>query len=185
MSAIPKQRLLTAEEFAALPRDNMRLELVRGEILAMPPAFGGHGKTAMRLGVVLGQYVLSHQLGEVYAAETGFLVARNPDTVRAPDVAFIQASRVPPIETDDGWVPVVPDLAAEVVSSGDRVSEVADKVHMWMDAGVRMVLVVLPAAGAVEVHRAGQPLVTLHAGDMLDGADVVPGFTASVTALFV
>ena len=183
MSAVPQQRLLTAEEFAALPRDNMRLELVRGEILAMPPAFGGHGKTAMRLGVALGQYVLTHQLGEVYAAETGFLVARNPDTVRAPDVAFIQASRVPPIETDDGWVPVVPDLVAEVVSSGDRVSEGADKVRMWLDAAVRMVLVVQPATRTLEVHQYGQQPVTLHAGDTLDGADVVPGFAASVVTL--
>ena len=119
----------------------------------MSLAFGGHGKTAMRLGVALGQYVLTHQLGEAYAAETGFLVARNPDTVRAPDVAFIQASHVPPVETDDGWLPVGPDLVAEVVSPGDRVSEVADKARMWLDAGARMVLVVQPAVRTLEVHR--------------------------------
>jgi Uma2 family endonuclease len=77
--------LLTAEEFAALPREGLRLELIRGEIAAMPPAFGGHGKSAMRFGSLLGHFVMTHRLGEVYAAGTGFLVARDPDTVRAPD----------------------------------------------------------------------------------------------------
>jgi Uma2 family endonuclease len=87
---------LTAEEFAALPREGLRLELVRGELRAMPPAFSDHGYTAMQLGTLLGHYILANGLGRIYAAETGFLLARNPDTVRAPDFAFIQASRVTP-----------------------------------------------------------------------------------------
>lgn len=89
MSAIHRGTI-TAEEFAALPRDGLRTELVRGEIVAKPPAFTDHGETAMRLSIILGQYVLEHDLGELYIAETGFLIARNPDTICAPDLAFIQ-----------------------------------------------------------------------------------------------
>lgn len=182
MSAQPKH-LLTAEEFAALPREGLRLELIRGEIVAMPPTFDDHGEVALRLAVLLGQYVLANNLGRMYAAETGFLIATNPDTVRAPDLAFIASGRLPPRGTP-GWVRVIPDLVAEVVSSGDRASEIADKVRMWLDAGVQMVWVLSPGRQVVEVHRQGRPVVILHDGDTLDGADVVSGFTAAVSAVF-
>jgi Uma2 family endonuclease len=82
--------LLTAEEFAALPHKGLRLELIKGELIAMPPTHGNHGVPAMRLSGLLTHYILTHQLGEVYAAERGFLIAENSDTVRAPDFAFIQ-----------------------------------------------------------------------------------------------
>jgi len=178
------QHLLTAEEFTALPREGLRLELVRGEIHAMPPAFEDHGRTAMRLGVVLGQYVLANSLGEIYAAETGFLIARDPDTVRAPDAAFIQASRAPRQDEPPGWVRVMPDLVVEVVSSGDRATEVAEKMRTWLDVGVRLVWVVYPTRKVIEAHRPGQPALTLGVDDALDGYDVVPGFTAPVARVF-
>lgn len=182
MAAQP--HLLTAEEFAALPREGLRLELVRGEMRAMPPAFGDHGSAAMRLGVYLGQYILSHNLGEVFAAESGFLLARNPDTVRAPDFAFIQVSRAAPETTAANWIPVMPDLVVEVVSSGDRSLEVAEKVRMWLDAGVRLVWVVYPTRRAVDEHRPQQAPLTLTASDQLDGGEVVPGFTLPVAKIF-
>ena len=182
MAAQP--HLLTAEEFAALPREGLRLELVRGELRAMPPAFGDHGSAAMRLGAHLAAFILSHNLGEVYAAETGFLLARNPDTVRAPDFAFIQASRVTPETTAPNWNPVVPDLVVEVVSSSDRPLEVAEKVRMWLDAGVRLAWVVYPTRRDIEEHRPQRALVTLTASDQLDGGDGVPGFTLPVARIF-
>lgn len=178
------QHLLTADEFATLPREGLRLELVRGEISAMPPAFGWHGRTAMRLSIILGQYVLAQGLGETYAAETGFLIACDPDTVRAPDLAFIQSSRVPPLSSEDGWVRVIPDLVVEVVSSGDRMSEVAEKVQMWLDAGVRLIWVARPALRTIEIYRPGAAALTLGEDDDLDGYDVVPGFIAPVSQIF-
>lgn len=183
MSA-PPQHLLTAEEFAALPLDGMRYELVRGEIVTMPPTFGSHGKPAMRLGAYLTTFVLTRKLGETYAAETGFLIARNPDTVRAPDVAFIQASRLTPETDANVWIPVIPDLVAEVVSSGDRPTEIAEKVRMWLDAGVRLVWVAFPGMRTIEVHRPSQPLRTLRDGEALAGEDVVPGFAVAVSDVF-
>ena len=178
------QHLLTAEEFAALPREGLRLELVRGEIRAMPPAFDDHGETAMLIGIELGIYVVTHKLGKVYAAETGFLIAQDPDTVRAPDFAFIRADRVPPKGPKPGWVRVMPDLVVEVVSSGDRATEVAEKTQTWLAAGVRLVWVVYPTRKVIEVHRPGQAVLALGVDDALDGYDVVPGFTAPVARVF-
>ncbi|HLY32693.1 MAG TPA: Uma2 family endonuclease [Ktedonobacterales bacterium] len=176
--------LLTAEDFAALPTKGMRLELVRGEIQAMAPAFGDHGAVAMTLSGYVTHYVQSKKLGKVYAAETGFLIARNPDTVRAPDFAFIQASRVTPAATAAFWIPVIPDLVIEVVSSGDRPRAVTEKVNMWLDVGVRLVWVVYPAQREVIAYRPGQPEQHLSADDALDGFDVLPGFTAPVAEIF-
>ncbi len=176
--------LLTAEDLAALPTEGLRLELVRGELVAMPPTQGNHGTSAMRLGALVGHYILTHDLGEVYAAETGFLIERNPDTVRAPDFAFIAKERVTPETDAPTWVPVAPDLVMEVVSSGDRESEVATKVRMWLDAGVRLVWVVYPQRREVEIHRLGHPAEALAVSDTISGEDVVPGFTCPVAVVF-
>ena len=184
MSAVPKQRLLTAEEFAALPREGLRTELVRGEVRAMAPAFDDHGEVAMMIGILIGQHVLAHGLGRLYAAETGFLIARDPDTVRAPDLAFIRQERVPPRLGAPGWVREVPDLVAEVVSSGDRVAEIAEKAQMWLDAGVRVVLVVWPARRVIEVHQPDESVLTLGACDTLEGYSVVEGLALPVAQIF-
>lgn len=176
--------LLTAEEFAALPTEGMRLELVRGELRAMPPTRGNHGKPAMRLSGLLTYHILTHELGEVYAAETGFLLERNPDTVRTPDFAFISSARVTPETDAASWVPVVPDLVIEVVSSGDRETEVTSKVQMWLDVEVRLIWVVYPMRREVVVHRRERPATTLSLSDTLDGEDMVPGFSCPVAQIF-
>lgn len=177
------QHLLTAEEFAALPHEGLRLELVRGEIHAMPPAFGVHGEAAMRLGAALGHHVLSYRLGALYAA-TGFLVERKPDSVRAPDIAFVQSGSAPTRNERPGWMRVMPDAAVEVVCPCDRVADIPEKIAMWLDVGAQLVWVVYPTRKMIEVHRPGQPVLALGVDDALDGYDVVPGFTAPVARVF-
>lgn len=183
MSTLPQQTL-TAEEFAALDLGDARSELIEGVIHTMPPTFEDHGKYTVRLTVLLGHYVFTHRLGEMYAAETGFLLARNPDTVRAPDIAFIQRDRLPPPQPKPGWVSVIPDLVVEVASSGDRPVEIRWKAAMWLDAGVRLVWAVLPGERVVEVYHAGAAVARIPDSGALDGADVVPGFSAPVSAIF-
>jgi Uma2 family endonuclease len=178
------KHLLTAEEFAALPLAGMRSELIAGELRTMPPTFEDHGEITMRLSILLGQYVLAQRLGKLYAAETGFLIARDPDTVRAPDIAFIQQARLSAPRSAPRWVPIVSDLVVEVVSSNDRPAEVGAKVEMWLAAGVRLVWVVSPQARTVELHQPGASEATLMEGDTLDGADVIPGFSVSVADIF-
>ena len=148
----------------------------------MPPAFDDHGEASASVMAVLGEYVRSQRLGRMYAA-AGFLIAEYPDTVRAPDLAFIQTDRMPPPATP-GWVRVMPDLVAEVVSSGDRTTEIAEKVRMWLDAGGRLVWIVYPTRRVIEVMRPNEPALVLHEEDKLDGYDVVPGFTCPVGQVF-
>src|SRR5260370_14343060 len=176
------RHLLPGAEFAALPREGLGLELIRGEIAALPPAFDDHGEASASVMALLGEYVRSQGLGGMYAA-TGFLIAEHPDTMRAPDLAFIQTNRVPSPGTP-GWVRVMPDLVAEVVSSGDRTTEVAEKVRMWLDASGRLVWIVYPSRRAIEVVRPDEPALVLHDGDQLHGYDVVPGFACPIGQVF-
>jgi Uma2 family endonuclease len=178
-----QQGLLTAEEFAALPHEGLRLELIEGELHAMAPSYADHGDIVGALHVELGIYIRRNHLGKIYGAETGFLVARDPDTVRAPDIAFIQASRVTPAASAPNWNPIIPDLVVEVISSSDRDKDVASKTRMWLDAGVRLVWVVYPARREIVVHQP-DGATTLTDSETLGGEDVVPGFSLPVTDVF-
>ena len=139
-----RKTLLTAEELICLPTADRRYELVKGELFEMPPAGGRHGSVAMRIGSLLDTHVLANQSGYVFAAETGFILRRDPDTVRAPDASFVAKDRLPMGELPTGYVDVAPDLAVEVVSPSDRETEVLDKVEEWLQAGSRLVWVLYP-----------------------------------------
>jgi len=174
---------MTAEELFDLPDDGMRHELVEGELLTMTPAGAEHGRVALRVGARILAHVEEQGLGEAYAAETGFVVHRGPDTVRAPDVAFVAAERL----TGDrvrGFAELAPDLVVEVVSPSDRATEVASKAEMWLDAGVRLVWVVDPQARLAAVHHPGGLVTVLREDGVLDGEDVLPGFTLPLESLF-
>ena len=175
---------VTAEELLHLPDDGFHYELVRGELIKMAPAGSEHGKLAMEFGWRLAQYVRTHQLGNVYAAETGFHLASNPDTVRAPDAAFVSQSRVEEAGVVTGYWPGAPDLAVEVISPSDTYSQVQDKALHWLNAGTRMVVVVDPGQQTVTVYRSLTDIVLLTTGDELDGKDVVPGWVLPVDELF-
>ena len=176
--------LLTADDLLQMPDGGGRNELVRGEIVPMSPASVEHGKRAMRLGRYLGNYVEEHNLGEVYAAETGFTIAENPDTVRAPDVSFVARSRIPEEGEPSGFWKIVPDLVAEVVSPYDRASEVQDKIKDYLVAGVRLVWLVDPKSRTVTVYHSLDNVHILLEEDTLDGGAVVPGFLLPLSRLF-
>jgi Uma2 family endonuclease len=170
---------MTAEGFAHLGEG--RRELVRGECIEMSPTGGRHGRLTARLTTFLSRHVEDHGLGAVYGAETGFLIERDPDTVRAPDVAFVAADRV--VETDE-FLPLAPDLAVEVLSPHDRYGDVDEKLHQWLAAGARHVWVVDPAAERVQVFRRDDHPLDLGPGETLDGSPVLPGFTLVIDELF-
>lgn len=176
--------LLTAEGFAALHTEGVRLELIRGEVRTMPPAFADHGDTVGALHAILGAYIRTYSLGKIYSAETGFLVARNPDTIRTTDIAFIQHGRLTPEASGPNWNPVIPDLVVEVVSSRDREPEIAGKVEMWTEAGAQMVWVVYRIRRTVEVFRPHHHMLLVTEQEQLTGMDVVPGFFTPVAELF-
>ena len=145
---------MTAEELFELPDDGLRRGARRGELHTMTPAGAEHGRVALQIGARILGHAELHALGETYAAETGFVLRRGPDTVRAPDVAFVATDRLPP-SPEPGFGRSVPDLVVEVVSPWDRASEVSSKAEAWLDAGVRLVWVVDPQARLAAVHHPG------------------------------
>jgi len=175
---------ITADELLAMPDDGHRYELVEGELRRMSPAGDEHGQVGMELAIPLGSHVKKNKLGKLYLAETGFLIRTNPDTVRAPDIAFVRMERIKQTPGIKGYRVGAPDLAVEVVSPGDTVNEVEDKVAEWLEGGARMVWVVSPKLHTVTVYRSLTDIVTLTAKDKLDGGEVVPGFEINVAEIF-
>jgi len=176
---------LTADQFLRMPDDGHRYELVAGELKKMTPAGWRHGAVGGRLHSLLGHYVLERELGEVFFAETGFVLARDPDTVRAPDIAFLGKERLSAAAPGEAFWPGPPDLAVEVVSPGDTLGEIDEKVQAWLAAGASMVWVVNPRWRSVTVFRSATDIKTLTENDDLEGQDVVPGFRCPVGAIFV
>jgi Uma2 family endonuclease len=173
----------TAEELLSLHEPGFRHELVRGELRRMSPAGHWHGGAGGPLTELLLRHAREHHLGKVYMAETGFLLARNPDTVLAPDIAFVCNERLPPTRTR-GFFPGPPDLAVEVRSPDDTRQQVHEKSLSWLRHGVRMVWVVDPKAERVTVYRSRDEVYELVADDVLQGGDVVQGFRVPVRELF-
>lgn len=176
---------MTADELLMMPKDGYRYELVKGELQQMVPAGGEHGVTTMKLGARLEVYVEDNDLGVVCAAETGFIIARNPDTVRAPDVAFVSKARIPATGIPKGYWPYAPDLAVEVISPNDSYDAVDDKISEWLEAGVKLVIVINPRKRNVKLHRTETDIKLLTAADQLTFDDIVPGFSYPVAKLFV
>jgi Uma2 family endonuclease len=168
-------RLMTAEELLALPDDGMRRELVHGEVRTMAPAAGPHGWNAGRITLSLGAHIHANDLGEILVAETGFLLQRDPDTVRAPDFAFIRAEHWPSGGLSQGYVTIPPDLVVEAVSPGDTASEVREKVDEWLRFGVRAVWVLYPGP-RMDVYLGDGRVQTYGPDDEVDGGEALPGF---------
>ena len=176
IAPMPAVIRMTAEELLHLNLPDKRTELVKGVLVVREPAGYRHGEVAMNLALALGNFVKAHSLGRVLAAETGFKLFSDPDTVRAPDVAFIRADRVPE-PSPPGFPAIAPDLAVEVLSPGDRPGEALEKVGDWLNAGVRLVWVVDPVRRLARVYRSDGTETLLAAEDTLIGEDVLSGFS--------
>jgi Uma2 family endonuclease len=181
---MPRQLLVTADELMRLPEDNWTYELALGRLIQMSKPGVRHGVIVMRLCAPLVRFVDDHALGAVLPQDTGFLLARNPDTVRGPDVSFVTGARVRSVGFIDGFWPGAPDLAVEVRSPNDRWPTVVEKATEYVRYGSRLVWVIDPDRNVVVVFRPDAEPSTLATADVLDGADVVPGFELAVSRLF-
>ena len=184
MSTQLHEPLLTVEEFERLPDDGWRYELVRGRLVREPPGGLDHGHLAARIAVLLGSFVYERHLGRLYVADTGFLLAPDPPTVRAPDVAFVSEARLPSREESARFGRLAPDLAVEVVSPWNTAADILDKALDYLDAGSRLVWVVEPASGTVTEYRSGDRIRLSRGDDILWGYDVLPGFGIAVAEIF-
>ncbi|MFO0851518.1 MAG: Uma2 family endonuclease [Gemmataceae bacterium] len=182
--AVIRQPLMTVEEFARLPEraDGSRLELVRGEVVTMPPAKGKHGVCCGKVSRLLGNHADAGKLGWVTTNDTGVLLERGPDTVRGPDVAFWSITRQPTIPEDYFEIP--PDLAVEVLSPDDRRAAVRAKIKEYLFYSVKLIWLIDPEARTVIVYPGRMRGIELDEEDEIDGGDVLPGFSCKVSDLF-
>jgi Uma2 family endonuclease len=175
-------KLVTADELLAMG-DIGRCELLYGELVMMSPAGAEHGVVAVRIGRFVAEFVEQHDLGLVFAAETGFKLATNPDLVRAPDVGFVRKSRLKS-GIPKGFFPGAPDLAVEVVSPDDTRRAVGEKVSSWLAHGATSVWVAQPAKMTIAVHRTGEKPIVFSLRQALADDRVLPGFELPLKRVF-
>ena len=176
--------LMTAEEYMQLPRgEGFRHELINGELITMPSPGFPHSRTATRLLVALAQFVLKHELGEVFA-ELGVKLTLNPDTVLGPDISFITKQRLDERPDPEGYWPGPPDLAVEVWSPSNRQGKVNARISSLFGYGVKQVWIVNPKKRAVAVYRSPSDSVTFSGSDELQADDILPGFRLSLDRIF-
>jgi len=182
MSAVTPQ-LLTAEAFWQLPETELQRELVRGEVIETMPPGGRHGIIAAEIVFRLRDWIRQGAGGYV-GVESGFILARNPDTVRAPDVFYVRADRLPKGGVPEAFWDMAPDLAIEIVSPSESADEVREKVRDYLAAGTPLVWVIYPRSQEVLAHTPDGAAQTYTGQDALQHAEVLPGFTCVVADLF-
>lgn len=177
-------RIMTAEDLWQLEDDEYRYDLIRGELIRMSPANYRHGILGMRIARKIADFADEHDLGEVPSSETGFVLARDPDVVLAPDAAYIRLDRVPPRDQQNRFAQLAPDLVVEVVSPSDLSRDVHTKVMEYLAAGVMIVWVVEPKTEDVTVYTPDRTARVYVTGDELDGGEILPGFKLPIADIF-
>lgn len=177
--------LMTAEELMELPTgEGFRYELINGELITMPASGLPHGRVTILLSTPLAQFIWDHGLGEIFAAESGFKLTSNPDTVLATDISFITKERLAEIGELPGFLPGSPDLVVEVLSPSDRPSMVNQKTSLWLAHGAKHVWIVNPKKRTVTIYRSPSDSITFSGSDDLEADDILPGFRISLDRIF-
>ena len=177
-----KLKLMTADELLLMPRgDGRRYELIRGALVEKMPGGKSQGVVGSRIDRILGNYAEENDYGITLSIDTGFRLDRDPDTVRAPDVAWFAPGRLPEPE---GFPELAPDLAVEVKSPGNSWPEITAKAYMWLSYGSQQVWVADPATNTVTIYRMSAAPVTLGEDATLDGGELLPGFSIAVWRMF-
>jgi Uma2 family endonuclease len=176
-------QILTAEQLFEAG-DLGPCELIEGKLVMMSPAGFNHGWYALNIATLLNNFTKPRGLGIAVTAEAGFLIRRDPDTVRVPDVSFVCAERIPPGGVS-GFFQGPPDLAIEVLSPNDRDMEINAKVRELLRAGCRLIWIIDPQNRSLRIHRMNSREITvLQESDTLTGEDLLPGFEIEVAEIF-
>ena len=176
--------LMTAEELLQLPDDDLRHELINGELITTPLPRIPHGRIEARLGARLAQFVWDHDLGEAYIGDSGFQLTWNPDTVVGPDFAFVSKERLKEAGEVTGYWQGPPDLAVEVYTPGYRQGKVSERISRLFNAGTKQVWIVHLKHSTVTVYRSPSDLTTFSGSDYLESPDMFPGFRISLVTIF-
>ena len=182
--AIVAPKIWTDEEFMALPDDGHHYEIINGELIDMGNSGALHGYVCSTLMILLGGYVRQHNLGAMLDSSTAFKMKNG--NKRSPDIAFFAKERLQGMAVlPSGYLEGAPDLAVEVLSPGNTVEEIDDKLTEYFENGSRLVWVINPTQHYVLVYRSAQePDRLLKGKDSLDGEEVIPSFTLAIADLF-
>jgi Uma2 family endonuclease len=175
--------LMTATDLLTLRLEHKSTELVRGKLVVREPPSTYHGRVQSTLNLIVASYVRAKALGAVFGQDTGFKIASDPDTVRAPDLAFVDRARTAQIPPR-GYAAMAPDLVAEILSPDDRPGEVLAKVGEWLEAGVRLVWVIDPERRVATAYHADGDVATVASDSTVSGEPVLPGFSFRLAELF-
>jgi Uma2 family endonuclease len=176
-------RLFTVQDLEQSPPEG-EWELIDGELVEVTPASFESSSLGLRIGRIVGNFVDAHDLGMMTGADGGYVLFPSRETLRVPDVGFVRKDRLPPRAEFSRFPRLAPDLAIEVLSPSDRMVDALSKVAMFLQAGVRLVWLVDPASKTINVFRPDAAPRTLHVSDILDGEDVLPGFSVPVGEIF-
>lgn len=184
--AVQQTQCLTLDDLYEMDDLPERFEVIRGEIIEMPPTGWDHTTIGMRIGIKIGIWLERHPIGTIGGADGGFVLSRDPLVVLIPDVSFVSAEFAPAAPANERMPEGPPQLAVEVISPSDRASRVNAKVMTYLEYGVKLVWVVDPSSKTVAIHAAVRPGVAqiLHVGEALDGEDVLPEFTLLIADIF-
>jgi len=173
-------KLYTVADLEAMPNDGTRRTLIEGKLIEMPGAKPNHSELQALLVTFLMNFVLAHKRGKVLS-EIGCQFT--PDTKMFPDVGYVSFERLGSHDMRE-YLPFAPDLAIEIMSPSNTDTQIAEKVDWYLRYGARLIWVVYPLTVKVSVYSVVKPFIVLHSDDMLDGGDVLPGFTLSLNDLF-
>ena len=177
-------KLYTAEDLLDMEGDSCRHELIRGELITLPPTTDEHSLLVFRLSGLLWNYQTTHPEVRCFAGDPGFVLARDPDILLGPDLAAVHTNRLPPNFPRRTYFDVVPDLVIEIDSPAERVGQINRKVWEYLNAGVKLVWLVDPAERNVTVHAPTRQIEVVGPDDTLDGGDVLPDFRLPLSELF-
>lgn len=173
--------MITADQLIRMSSPGKRYELVKGGLVVMEPTGGRHGQITMEIAFFLREHVKLRRLGTVFPPDTGFRLEKDPDTVLAPEVAFVAAGRLEPIP--DAYPELAPDIAVEVISPSDSRSQVEKKARTWLELGARIVWIVDPKGRSITVHQTGREVRVLTEQDRLTADPVLPEFDCAVAEI--
>jgi Uma2 family endonuclease len=178
------EALLTLEEYAQMPEDGRRTELVRGRIVELPPPKPLHGRICYRVASIVGRHVDANDLGTILINDAGIITRRDPDSVRGADVAYYSYARMPRGPLPETYPDVPPDLVIEVRSPSDRWRDIHVKVAEYLTIGVLVVCVLDPETKSAHLFYPEQPNRTLGPDDELIFPECLPDFRVRVASLF-
>jgi Uma2 family endonuclease len=186
MATDVKTRPITAEEFMEMDLGEGMHELVRGEIIDVPPPMTEHGIVCVNVGAILWNYCRRTRIGYIAGNDSAVVTERDPDTVRGADVSFYKEATWPRAQIGNTLLPVPPDLVVEVASPGNRPGEITKKVREYLAVGTLLVWVVYPARRVVVIHRGeGVEQIELGESDTIEGLAELPGFHCPVADFFL